>query len=797
MPLLPARFRFALALCLVAAPASPARAQDAAASDRGPPLDTLAVQTLTVETEAPKPETNATPVQLEAVVVKGEKLGRKLSETTTSVSVFNGRNIEDQGDGSLGELLRRAANTVATEEGNLSIRGVSQTGAAGAGGASLISVQVDGVTLDATSQQSAADELFDVDQVEVLRGAQSTSQGRNALAGAVVITTREPTRHWEARGRVTLAERDGREVALAGGGPLSGSFAFRLVGSFENDDGFITHRPDGDPDFARSQKSLLRGKLAFAPTDWRGFDSLLTLGVHRSDGQPDYNQESGEAGSDPAQRRTSSTNERTRDLVRSGLASWRNRLPLGDGVSLTATTAYQRGKQNYLRDFDGLAEDGGDNDGFTHGSNLTQELRLNLKDLGPFTGVVGVYGGRFKTRTLFFTDDIFVTTDEIGAPSVPVVGDVAGVGLDFFSLSQSDARNFAGFTEFDIALPWRLTATLGLRYDRERLDSLSQAETTRGDAAVETPQGLATVPLAPAVLAALPGLSVLPALEQGGVVPSSNGVQRGRTRYTALLPKAGLRWAITPQWSVFASYAEAYRAGGVDVDTTNGQSLPYDPEYTTTYEIGARGDYAAFDLAVNAFYTEWRDQQVRELRGQFFVTRNAARSRLFGGETSLGWRPVAGLRLQLSAGIVDTRFIDYRVGSDDPTPVIGTTATDYSGNRFIFAPRFTGSLGAVWRPRGALRGLMVAGHYAQKSRAYSTAANLESERSESRSLLDGRIGWEQGFFRGYVFGKNLLDDDRVTETYQFPNGYPGAGSPRGYASYSAPRTLGVQIEARF
>lgn len=769
------------ALLLVAAVRSPA--QEAAT------VETIPVQALPDQPAPVAPEQNVSAVQLDAVVVKGEKLGRKLSETATSVSVFNARNIDDQGDGSLGELLRRAANTSAQEEGNLSIRGVSQTGADGAIGAPLISVQVDGVTLDKTSQQGALEGLFDVDQVEILRGAQSTSQGRNALAGAVVVSTREPTREWELRTRAIFAQRDGRELGIAGGGPLSESFAFRLGGSFENDDGFITHQPDGDRDFARAQKSLLRGKLAFTPSGWRGFDSLLTVSANRSTGQPDYNQESGEAGSDPAQRRTSTVNEPTGDLVRSGQASWRNRLPLGDRMSLTATTAYQRGKQNYLRDFDGLAEDGGDNDGFTHGSNVTQELRLNLKNVGRFTGVVGFYGGRFKQDVSFFTDDIFVTADEIGAPSVPVAGDLVGVGLDFFSLSSTDARNLAGFTEFDIALPWRLTATLGLRYDRETLDSRNLAVTTRSDAEVATPGGLQIVPL--------PAVSVLPVLIAGGIVPSSNGEQRGRTRYSALLPKAGLRWAVTPQWSVFASYAEAYRAGGVAVDTTNGQQLPFDPEYTTNYEVGARGDHARFDFALNAFYTDWRDQQVLELRGQFFVTRNAARSRLFGGEATMGWRPLPGLRTQLALGLVDTKFIDYRVGEDSDTPVVGTTATDYSGNRFIFAPRFTGSLGAVWRPRGWARGLMVSGNYSQKSRAFSTAANRESERSESRSVLDARVGWEQGWFRGYVFGKNLTDDDRVTETYQFPNGYPGAGTPRGYASYSVPRALGVQVEARF
>lgn len=768
--------------------AAPAAAQPTEATSDGP--GTLPVQTLPAADAAPAAETTSPAVLLDTVVVQGEKLGRKLHETTTSVSVFSGRNIEDQGDASLYDLMRRAANTSVSEEGNISIRGISQSGAGssyGGGNSPLISVQVDGVTLDRTSQQGAGDELFDVDQVEVLRGAQSSSQGRNALAGAVVVNTRDPTREWELRSRVIRAQRDGREVAVAGGGPLSEAFAFRLVGSFENDDGFITHQPDGNRDFARSQKSLVRGKLAFAPTGWRAFDSLLTIGANRSSAQPDYNQESGEAGSDPAQRRTATVNVPTGDLSRSGSAAWRNRWIVGEGIRFTALTTHIRAKQSYLRDYDGLAEDGGTNDGFTHGSNVTQELRFNLKDLGRFTGVVGIYGGRFRDDTTYYSKNIYINADEVGAPSVPVVGDLLGVSLDFYNLIDRDARNFAGFTEFDIVLPWRLTATLGLRYDRERLRTVNLAETTRADAMADSSGSVVPVPIAgdalDDLLAQLPGIDVLPVLVQApNLVPNTNGPQVGRTLYTALLPKAGLRWAVTPQWSVFATYSEAYRAGGVDVDSTNGESLPYKPEYTQNYELGARGDYRNFDVALNAFYTDWQDQQVPVLRGQFFVTQNAANSRLFGGETSVGWRPLPSLRLQAGFGMTDTKFIDYRVGE-----------VDYSGNRFVFAPRISTTVGAVWRRKG----FMAAGNLAQRTRSFSTPANIHSERSESRTQLDGRIGYERGFFRGYLFGRNLLDDDRVTETYQFPSGYPGGGTPRGYAAYSAPRLFGVQVEGRF
>ena len=133
-----------LLLCASLLPSLPAGAQD-----RSPDaLAAIPVQALS-QTEAPaSAERDASAVQLDTVVVRGEKLGRRLSETTTSVSVYSGKNIEDQGDANLGDLLRRAANTTANEEGNLSIRGIGQAGAGGGTGAPLISVQVDGVTLD-------------------------------------------------------------------------------------------------------------------------------------------------------------------------------------------------------------------------------------------------------------------------------------------------------------------------------------------------------------------------------------------------------------------------------------------------------------------------------------------------------------------------------------------------------------------------------------------------------------------------------------------------------------------------
>ena len=44
--------------------------------------------------------------------------------------------------------------------------------------------------------------------------------------------------------------------------------------------------------------------------------------------------------------------------------------------------------------------------------------------------------------------------------------------------------------------------------------------------------------------------------------------------------KAALRFDASDEWSFFLSYSQAYRAGGVSVDSSNGEVFPFDPEYT-------------------------------------------------------------------------------------------------------------------------------------------------------------------------------------------------------------------------
>ena len=219
----------------------------------------------------------------------------------------------------------------------------------------------------------------------------------------------------------------------------------------------------------------------------------------------------------------------------------------------------------------------------------------------------------------------------------------------------------------------------------------------------------------------------------------------------------------------------------MDFNPSNGERFPYDPEFTKTLEIGARALLfeSRIELAMNVFYTDWQDQQVPVATGLFFTTDNAANSELSGLDFSINALLSEEWRMQFAFGYVDTAFKDYRVGDQD-----------FSGNEFVYAPKTTASIGAQWEKAvwSASAGI------AYQAKSFTSRANLDSERSEERAVVNAQIGRRFENLQLRLFARNLLDEDYVTATFQFPNGYPGAPGQRGFASYSEPRTYGLQLD---
>jgi len=173
----------------------------------------LTIAVATASTASAQEEVKS--LSLEEVTVTGQKITRSLQDTTDSVVVVNSTQIEERDITEFAEFIVQTANAHSDGAGDLSLRGIDAFSVSGGGDSFLASVYVDGASLPSTLIRSGYS-TWDADQVEILRGPQSTLQGRNALAGAVVVSTAKPTQEWEGRYRAQFGENGEQELAFAG-----------------------------------------------------------------------------------------------------------------------------------------------------------------------------------------------------------------------------------------------------------------------------------------------------------------------------------------------------------------------------------------------------------------------------------------------------------------------------------------------------------------------------------------------------------------------------------------------------
>lgn len=224
---------------------------------------------------------------LAPITVTGQKTTRPLQDTATSVSVITGEEIaENAGTVSLTEAISQTPNVIATGVSNLgvTIRGSDTTGPAGgitaflAGTRPRVTIQKDGRALTFNQYIFGSTGLWDVERVEVLRGPQTTTQGRNSIAGAIIIDTKDPSFEWEGKARVLVGNYDTRQLAGVVSGPITDELAFRLSANRREQQSWVELTdPVGSPDPLKKSLTDIRGKLLYLPKALPKFSAKLTL----------------------------------------------------------------------------------------------------------------------------------------------------------------------------------------------------------------------------------------------------------------------------------------------------------------------------------------------------------------------------------------------------------------------------------------------------------------------------------------------------------------------------------------
>ena len=215
--------------------------------------------------------------KLEEVVVVARRRAEDLQDVPIAVTAFTSSDIQSAGINRPQDFISLTPNMSIVDTANagdtqLIIRGQYSTRDA----ESTFAYVVDGVLI--TNPNGFNGELYDVEQIEVLKGPQGALYGRNAVAGAIIVNTKRPTEEFEAGAKGTLGDDNLKKAQAMVSGPLMADQLYgRLTMFYSKSDGQFNNKFTGDDDKVNySEETAARGRLIWEPNGRLTVDTIAS-----------------------------------------------------------------------------------------------------------------------------------------------------------------------------------------------------------------------------------------------------------------------------------------------------------------------------------------------------------------------------------------------------------------------------------------------------------------------------------------------------------------------------------------
>ncbi|HVS78399.1 MAG TPA: TonB-dependent receptor [Steroidobacteraceae bacterium] len=725
---------------------------------------------------------------LNEVIVTARKRPELFRNLPMTESVITSQTIKSANITSPRDFIAMVPNMTLVQTQNVgnafvTIRGISQA----RNSEPSVAVIVDGV--EETDPEEFAQELYNIQQIEVLKGPQGALYGRNAIGGAIIITTTPPSNQFQ--GSFTAGVGNGPAERARGvvSGPLNstGTLKYSAALNFYNTDGYLEntylHRK-ADP--YRDYSARLR--LLWEPSDALSgdlrlfYDRVQTTAYYYviprdNEANPFASFTTPPNANDitsPIQVNNEGTDNR--DILDIPL-----KLDYRPGYgTITSVTDYDQTKEidtgdaydfrpipnsidyNFLYQFAGTAPALGSGGPFDESQSQfirvrswSEDLRFTSPSKEQFTWIAGVY---------FLHKERFISTDNIvdrglGVPAVyetPLVDPTnpwaTNTNVTFLADGQkSNAWAVYGDATYKLSQAWEIDAAL--RYDEDKVRN-----TTR------TPPAFLKLVLDPTAF---------------------TGEVRTHT-WGAWQPKLTLRYKPTDNWTLYTDWSRGFRSGGFNqtgVGAVAAASVPpikgvndlFNAEIADTYELGVKGDMLDHRLSLDAdvYHTH-------SSNGYFFVylstnsTQNLGNlnATYKGAEIQLTAYPTDHLQVYAGYGYTDSRITKMA----DPTTL---------GNQAPLVSRDTVNAGAMYdHPLwGGLVG-MARLDFQNIGRTWWDPQNSTSR--DPISLVNLNLGIRSGQWTVTAWSKNLTNKI-----------YNAEFSPGGFLWRALPRRYGLDFEYRF
>lgn len=786
------------------------------------------------------------------IIVTARRVEERLQDVPISITVFNQEQIDQRNIINAGDLATYTPSLSTNsrfgpENTSFSIRGFVQEAptspSVGVYFAEVVAPRANGASTGGNG--AGAGSMFDLQNVQVLKGPQGTLFGRNTTGGAVLLTPRKPTYELEGYLEGSIGNYDLRRVQGVINIPLADTFRVRLGVDRQKRDGYLRNISGvGPKDFANTDYAAYRLSIvadltpdlenyivaSYSESDTNG--SLPKLVAMRSANEYRGTQlaeiiaESGNNFYDVYNgHQNPGQNVKQWQVVNT--TTW----VASDTLTIKNIASYAEFRQSNSASIFGDADvDMSTGIPVTHytasalfvapnsknlqQSTFTEELQLiGQTGNGKFNYQIGGYIeisdplGAFQTtyspQYLACTDVYtFQCTDIRGqmTPNAATGGTREGsIGAISLSRSRYSFRNYGIFAQGTYALTDQIGLTGGLRYTWDRTTGLGQSMRIHFPSA-NTPRFSCSNP-APLVTG---GTSA----EVLADPTRCNFAREAKSNKPTWL--INLDYKPTDSVMLYAKYARGYRQGNVNVATYGLER--WAPEKVDTYEIGAKTSFrgavsGSFNIA--AFYNDFTDQQVQLSPIQcttislpqcpFIPTptagiANAGSSTIKGVEMDGSLLLFQGLRLDASYAYLDTKLGSLTLPE---TPVGFTSLRSVPiGGQLAFTPKHKVVLNAGYTlPLDeSIGSITLSGTYTYQTKMFGSSVSsaryqwLPSQEQVNLNLSWNSIGGMPIDVAGFV--TNLTKEKFWVAT-------PGASFGFESVVLNQPRMYGVRVKYRF
>jgi iron complex outermembrane receptor protein len=591
-----------------------------------------------------------------------------------------------------------------------------------------IGLYVDDVFL--ARSQGTVTNLFDVQQVQILRGVQGTLFGRNNTGGAILISTVKPQYELQARAQGTIGNFDQRRFEGMLNIPIiDDRLAMRLGVNKIDRDGVLNNITNGNDGNSRDILGL-RGQLRFNPTE--NWETVLRVSNAYAKQSPNtaIPNNRGFTFSPPTGFYTAVAGAPAIDKLRSQDYSLNTTIGFGE-ISWKTVFAFHKQRVFTISDSDGYPTPTLDVYLFENQEQTTAETQL--------TGAV------LDDRLQWLLGGFYFKEDGESSSIIPAIARI--------NIGTAKNKASAGFAHLDFDVTDAITIGGGLRYTSETRE-------------VESSNIVAGV------------CTISPTVRRAPTICFADGT----ADFNYWSWEANLNYQINEDVLVYVRSGKGQKAGGFNNITNEALLNPFSPETAKDLEAGLKADWLGHVLRTNfaVYRTKYDDiQRTRVVPGPAGspVTRvdNAAAATIWGVEAE-GWvRPTEGLTLAASFAYTDAKYDDFVL-----------SGVDVSNNEFPFVPKYTYSLSGTYdHPIGGLGVLTLHADWTYRDHHEFAVVNTPTQRQSGYGLLGARasLTFENNpRVRVAVFGTNLTDEKYNVASVDLPFGYQVLyrGEPRLY-----------------